>query len=48
MLNLGVVLFLGCLVVLLGFFLCVGRLLSCLIVVENFNVLLLFVCLLGQ
>nr|YP_009261930.1 NADH dehydrogenase subunit 4L [Echinochasmus japonicus]AKL39058.1 NADH dehydrogenase subunit 4L [Echinochasmus japonicus] len=48
MFNWGVVLFLGCLVVLFGFFLSLGRLLSCLIVVENFNVLLLFVCLVGQ
>lgn len=46
--QLGVVLFVGRLVVLFGFFLSQGRLLSCLIVVENFNVLLLFICLLGQ
>nr|YP_009236159.1 NADH dehydrogenase subunit 4L [Fascioloides magna]AMF83643.1 NADH dehydrogenase subunit 4L [Fascioloides magna] len=38
----------GGLVIVFGFFLSLGRLLNCLIVVENFNVLLLFVCLLGQ
>nr|YP_009734329.1 NADH dehydrogenase subunit 4L [Echinostoma revolutum]QIJ97881.1 NADH dehydrogenase subunit 4L [Echinostoma revolutum] len=36
------------LIVLFGFFLSLSRLLNCLIVVENFNVLLLLYCLLGQ
>lgn len=48
MLKLGVILFLGVLVILFGFFLCLGRLLRCLIVVEKFKVLLLFICLIGQ
>nr|NP_066219.1 NADH dehydrogenase subunit 4L [Fasciola hepatica]AAG13147.1 NADH dehydrogenase subunit 4L [Fasciola hepatica]BAV82940.1 NADH dehydrogenase subunit 4L [Fasciola hepatica] len=41
-------LYVGVLVIVFGFFLSLGRLLNCLIVVENLNVLLLFVCLLGQ
>nr|BDB04166.1 NADH dehydrogenase subunit 4L [Fasciola gigantica]BDB04178.1 NADH dehydrogenase subunit 4L [Fasciola gigantica]BDB04190.1 NADH dehydrogenase subunit 4L [Fasciola gigantica]BDB04202.1 NADH dehydrogenase subunit 4L [Fasciola gigantica]BDB04214.1 NADH dehydrogenase subunit 4L [Fasciola gigantica] len=41
-------LYVGVLVIIFGFFLSLGRLLNCLIVVENLNVLLLFVCLLGQ
>nr|AWK02430.1 NADH dehydrogenase subunit 4L [Acanthoparyphium sp. WAK-2018] len=40
--------FLGGLIILFAFFLSLSRLLNCLIVVENFNVLLLFVSLLGQ
>nr|AYH51353.1 NADH dehydrogenase subunit 4L [Alaria americana] len=40
--------FLGGLVMLLSFVLSVSRLLNCLIVIENFNVLLLFICLLSQ
>lgn len=39
---------LGALVILCGFFLSASRLLNCLIVVENFNVLLLFVSMLSQ
>nr|YP_009026837.1 NADH dehydrogenase subunit 4L [Fasciola gigantica]AHW40467.1 NADH dehydrogenase subunit 4L [Fasciola gigantica]WJO90026.1 NADH dehydrogenase subunit 4L [Fasciola gigantica] len=42
------VLYVGVLVIIFGFFLSLGRLLNCLIVVENLNVLLLFVCLVGQ
>nr|AYH51415.1 NADH dehydrogenase subunit 4L [Tylodelphys immer] len=42
------VVLLGGLVILLSFMLSVSRLLNCLIVIENFNVLLLFVCLLSQ
>nr|YP_009467179.1 NADH dehydrogenase subunit 4L [Artyfechinostomum sufrartyfex]YP_010461005.1 NADH dehydrogenase subunit 4L [Artyfechinostomum malayanum]APX55328.1 NADH dehydrogenase subunit 4L [Artyfechinostomum sufrartyfex]ARH10827.1 NADH dehydrogenase subunit 4L [Artyfechinostomum sufrartyfex]UUF68158.1 NADH dehydrogenase subunit 4L [Artyfechinostomum malayanum] len=41
-------LYLGSLVVLFSFFMSLSRLLNCLIVVENFNVLLLLFCLLGQ
>nr|APX55305.1 NADH dehydrogenase subunit 4L [Fasciolopsis buski] len=41
-------LYVGSLLIIFGFFLSLGRLLNCLIVVENFNVLLLFVCLLCQ
>nr|AMB20937.1 NADH dehydrogenase subunit 4L [Echinostoma paraensei] len=41
-------LFLGSLIVLFSFFMSLSRLLNCLIVVENFNVLLLLFCLLGQ
>nr|YP_009262359.1 NADH dehydrogenase subunit 4L [Fasciolopsis buski]ANI86935.1 NADH dehydrogenase subunit 4L [Fasciolopsis buski] len=41
-------LYIGGLLIIFGFFLSLGRLLNCLIVVENFNVLLLFVCLLCQ
>ncbi|MBM6549328.1 hypothetical protein H7673_10750 [Streptococcus dysgalactiae subsp. equisimilis] len=40
--------FLGSVIVLFGFFLSLSRLLKCLIVIEKFKVLLLFVCLLGQ
>nr|AYH51395.1 NADH dehydrogenase subunit 4L [Hysteromorpha triloba] len=40
--------FLGGLVILLSFVLSISRLLNCLIVIENFNVLLLFLCLLSQ
>nr|AQS80277.1 NADH dehydrogenase subunit 4L [Fasciola jacksoni] len=46
--GLGVFLCVSGLVIIFSFFLSLGRLLNCLIVVENFNVLLLFVCLLGQ
>ncbi len=42
------VLVLGSFLVLLAFMLSLGRLLNCLIVVENFNVLLLFCALLSQ
>nr|QUL60403.1 NADH dehydrogenase subunit 4L [Echinostomatidae sp. CA-2021] len=42
------VLYLGSLIVLFSFFMSLSRLLNCLIVVENFNVLLLLWCLLGQ
>nr|YP_010528190.1 NADH dehydrogenase subunit 4L [Echinoparyphium aconiatum]UXW64384.1 NADH dehydrogenase subunit 4L [Echinoparyphium aconiatum] len=42
------ILYLGSLVVLFSFFMSLTRLLNCLIVVENFNVLLLLYCLLGQ
>nr|YP_010693882.1 NADH dehydrogenase subunit 4L [Morishitium polonicum]WCD42519.1 NADH dehydrogenase subunit 4L [Morishitium polonicum] len=41
-------LFIGSFVVLFGFFLSLSRLLNCLIIVENFNVLLLFVSMLNQ
>nr|WRY69451.1 NADH dehydrogenase subunit 4L [Hypoderaeum conoideum] len=44
----GLVLCLGSLIVLFSFFMSLSRLLNCLIVVENFNVLLLLCCLLGQ
>nr|YP_009519770.1 NADH dehydrogenase subunit 4L [Echinostoma miyagawai]AYD49498.1 NADH dehydrogenase subunit 4L [Echinostoma miyagawai]QEG55043.1 NADH dehydrogenase subunit 4L [Echinostoma miyagawai]WCK11538.1 NADH dehydrogenase subunit 4L [Echinostoma miyagawai] len=46
----GLVLFLylGSLIVLFGFFMSLTRLLNCLIVVENFNVLLILFCLLSQ
>nr|AKP94292.1 NADH dehydrogenase subunit 4L [Diplostomum pseudospathaceum] len=40
--------FLGGLIILLSFLLSVSRLLNCLIVIENMNVLLLFICLLSQ
>nr|YP_009867147.1 NADH dehydrogenase subunit 4L [Diplostomum ardeae]QKG04346.1 NADH dehydrogenase subunit 4L [Diplostomum ardeae] len=40
--------FLGGLIILLSFLLSVSRLLNCLIVIENMNVLLLFFCLLSQ
>lgn len=43
-----VLLFLGVFVVLLSFVLSLSRLLNCLIVVEKFNVLLLFICLLSK
>lgn len=42
------VLFLGVFIVLCGFVLSLSRLLNCLIVVENFNVLLLFSCICSQ
>nr|QDA21730.1 NADH dehydrogenase subunit 4L [Amphimerus sp. JM-2019] len=45
---LSLFLILGFMVVLCGFFLSVSRLLNCLIVVENLNVLLLFVTMLSQ
>lgn len=41
-------LYVGRLLIIFGFFLSLGRLLNCLIVVEKFKVLLLFVCLLCQ
>nr|BAV82928.1 NADH dehydrogenase subunit 4L [Echinostoma caproni] len=41
-------LYVGSLIVLFGFFMSLTRLLNCLIVVENFNVLLLLFCLLSQ
>lgn len=44
----GVILLLGCLSILCSFVLSHSRLLNCLIVVENFNVLLLFSCVLCQ
>nr|QBF03688.1 NADH dehydrogenase subunit 4L [Echinostoma sp. JM-2019] len=43
-----VLLYVGAVMVLFGFFLSLSRLLNCLMVVENFNVLLLLYCLLGQ
>nr|YP_009650987.1 NADH dehydrogenase subunit 4L [Uvitellina sp. SSS-2019]QCY72813.1 NADH dehydrogenase subunit 4L [Uvitellina sp. SSS-2019] len=48
MISLSSLLFLGSVVVLFSFFLSLSRLLNCLMVIENFNVLLLFVSLLGQ
>nr|ALD62340.1 NADH dehydrogenase subunit 4L [Echinostoma hortense] len=43
-----VYLYLGSLLALFSFFLSLNRLLNCLIILENFNVLILFACLLGQ
>lgn len=43
-----ILLFLGVFIILLRFVLSLSRLLNCLIVVENFNVLLLFICLLSN
>nr|QJP05381.1 NADH dehydrogenase subunit 4L [Clonorchis sinensis] len=45
---LHLLLVLGVMVILCSFFLSISRLLNCLIVVENFNVLLLFVAMLLQ
>nr|QJP04205.1 NADH dehydrogenase subunit 4L [Clonorchis sinensis] len=45
---LHLLLVLGVVVILCSFFLSISRLLNCLIVVENFNVLLLFVAMLLQ
>nr|YP_010235126.1 NADH dehydrogenase subunit 4L [Notocotylus intestinalis]QTC30698.1 NADH dehydrogenase subunit 4L [Notocotylus intestinalis] len=43
-----ILLFLYGVIILLSFVLSLSRLLNCLIVVENFNVLLLFICLLSN
>nr|AKG49766.1 NADH dehydrogenase subunit 4L [Ogmocotyle sp. JM-2015] len=42
----GVILLLGVFIIMLSFVLSLSRLLNCLIVIENLNVLVLFVCLL--
>lgn len=40
--------FCGLIIIVCGFVLSLGRLLNCLMVVENFKILLLFVCVLSQ